>query len=75
MNKSEIFDRHILKIRPLYRRRHDLDISAIMPLGVKTGHRCSRTIKLVAGRILQAKKRGSCVIMMMGGHIIRAGMQ
>jgi len=67
------FDRGRLRLEPLGRREHDLDLSVIMPL--EPAGAVSPTLEQVAGRILQARERGAAVIMMMGAHVIRSGVQ
>jgi hypothetical protein len=67
------FHRERLNIKPLEERTHDLDISAIRVLE-KIGKPYSSIAK-VANRIQKAKTNGSAVILMMGGHVIRSGVQ
>ncbi|MBI5100336.1 MAG: hypothetical protein HZB33_00655 [Nitrospirae bacterium] len=67
------FDRSRLKIRPLAERLNDLGPGCIRPLE-RTGH-CNDSLKRVAQRIVAARKSGSPVIMMAGGHVVRSGVQ
>jgi hypothetical protein len=67
------FDRTRLTIRLLQERQHDLDLSSIRPLE-KTAV-CYDSIAEVATRIQKAKTNGRAVILMMGGHVIRSGVQ
>ncbi|NUO09102.1 MAG: deoxyhypusine synthase family protein [Candidatus Brocadia sp.] len=67
------FDRTQLKIKPLKERVHDIDIGIIMPLeNVKSYH---KSMKNVAQRMLLAKEKGKGIILIFGGHVIRAGIQ
>jgi hypothetical protein len=67
------FERRRLQIKPLAARRHDLHLNAILPLGkVSASH---PKIYAVAEQILKAREKGRAVILMMGGHVIRSGVQ
>lgn len=67
------FNREQLNIKPLEERTHDLDISAIRVL--EKIEKPYPSITKVANRIQKAKTSGSAVILMMGGHVIRSGVQ
>lgn len=68
-----IFDRNRLNVLPLIQRVHDLDISIIKDLQKNSfSHPSFNTI---AANIKNAKKTGKAIIMMMGGHVVRAGVQ
>lgn len=67
------FDRKRLKIKPLNERIHDIDANIISPL--KKAVYIDDSMKEVAKRIVSAKDRGSAIIFMMGGHVIRSGVQ
>jgi hypothetical protein len=67
------FDRSRLRLRPLAERAHDLDLSVIRPLGAAAPP--SKTLAAAAARIREARSAGKPVILMMGGHVIRAGVQ
>jgi hypothetical protein len=67
------FQRRKLTLKPLALRAHDLDLSAIRPLE-PSGLRYDTLVE-VAGRIKAARAAGAEVIMMMGGHVIRSGVQ
>lgn len=67
------FDTSKLKVLPLGERRHDLDISVIRELAPQE---CSYPhLETVADRMRKAKEAGASIIMMMGAHVIRAGVQ
>ncbi len=68
-----IFDRRELELKPLAERVHDLDLAAIRPLAEAPVRRPELTE--VARRILAARKERRAVILMMGGHVVRAGVQ
>ncbi|MBI5447018.1 MAG: hypothetical protein HY900_38105 [Deltaproteobacteria bacterium] len=67
------FDRSRLVVRPLAERRHDLDLSAVLPLAPSA--EVHPSLAAVAERIVAARASGSAVILMMGAHVIRAGVQ
>lgn len=67
------FDRARLKMRPLGERVHDLGLSAIKPLA--SSPVCNESLARVAARIVSAKEKGSSVILMAGGHVVRSGVQ
>jgi len=71
------FDRSRLEVRSLAERHHDMDLTALLPLGDADTASCARVDQLapVAGRILAARRAGAAVIMMMGAHVIRSGVQ
>ena len=71
-NFSE-FDRSRLKLEPLNSRRHNLDLSNVLPLMPCLP--VHRTLELIATRISLAKTRQSAIILMMGAHVIRSGVQ
>lgn len=67
------FDRSKLCLLPLGSRVHDLNISAIKELQKSTFSHPSFSV--IADNIKNAKKAGKAVIMMLGGHVIRSGVQ
>ncbi|MEO5358645.1 MAG: hypothetical protein H7844_15300 [Nitrospirae bacterium YQR-1] len=67
------FNRDMLKIKALSGRVHDLDIGVIAPL-VDTAKRYP-AMNEVARYIVKAKEQGAAVILMIGGHVIRSGVQ
>ena len=69
------FDRSRLKLKPLGERRHDLDLSAILPLEGPAPPFEHPALPLLAERIHRARERGAAVIVMLGAHVLRAGVQ
>jgi len=72
------FDRSRLVLRPLSEREHDLDLSVLLPLD---GHPdlldgpSMDKLDAVAEAMVRARERGSSVILLMGAHVLRAGVQ
>ena len=69
------FDRNLLVVRPLSQRRHDLDISVVTKPDRNGRFMSDERLKCVGGRIIRAKENDAAVILMMGGHVIRSGVQ
>ncbi|MAF11879.1 hypothetical protein CMK11_15645 [Candidatus Poribacteria bacterium] len=72
------FDRSRLTVKPLAEREHDLDLSAILPLEghmPDMGADAARKFSAVGAHIAAARENGASVILMMGAHVIRAGVQ
>ena len=67
------FDTSALQLTPVNLRKSDIGLSDILGLEPKKGFH--KNIEAVAEKIVQAKKNGSKVIMMMGAHVLRAGVQ
>jgi hypothetical protein len=68
-------DRTALKIKPLSDRQHDLGVSIISELNTIKKSEVDKKFRKVAKRIILAKKNKASIILMMGGHVIRAGVQ
>jgi len=72
---SPLFARSALKIKPLAERTHDLDRSVVLDLEISVAGEPCEEIRVVARNMVAARERGSSTILMMGGHVIRAGVQ
>jgi hypothetical protein len=71
------FDRSRLLIKPLAERKHDLSISSMLPLEElppELPEKAMQDIQELGRRLAQARDRGSAVLVLMGGHVIRAGV-
>jgi hypothetical protein len=72
------FDRSRLRLKPLAERTHDLDLSMMLPAdgsGAPTlDARGEHDIRQIAERVRAARAKGAPVMMVMGGHVIRAGV-
>lgn len=66
------FDRSKLHIKPLHDRMHDLSMDIIKPI---CSREFSKTMEEIALRILSARNKNKSIIVIMGGHVIRSGVQ
>jgi hypothetical protein len=73
-SKYETFDRGRLLIKPLAERAHDLEISRWMQLGDAAPEYSHPDLGAVAERLRAAKERGAARILIMGAHVLRAGV-
>jgi hypothetical protein len=68
------FDRSRLQVKPLAERRHDLDLSRFLAPGDAAPCFDHPDLGTLAARLKSARESGSARILMMGGHLIRAGV-
>ena len=71
------FDRSRLLIKPLAERKHDLSISSQLPLEElppELPEKVMRDIGELGRRMAKARERGAAVLVLMGGHVVRAGV-
>jgi hypothetical protein len=68
------FDRSRLRIQPLAQRQHDLDLSAILPLDAPLAAFSHPAIAQLGERLARAKRTCAARILMMGAHVLRAGV-
>lgn len=73
VSRYEQFDRSRLKILPLGLRRHDLDLSVVLSCAPASSLR--REIVVTAQQIASAREKKNSVILMMGAHVLRSGVQ
>src|SRR6476469_5058063 len=69
------FDRSRLRIRPLSERRHDLTLDHILPLDSAPPALEHPAMGTLGQRLAGAKRYKSARILMMGAHVLRAGVQ
>lgn len=78
--KTYLFDRQELCIKPLSERKHDLDVSTILKIMKKPLDE-NKQLEVhdkwieIANSVIQARESGSAIILMIGGHVVRAGVQ
>ena len=73
-SKYPIFDRSRLRVQPLGDRAHDLKLNNWLSLNDATPEYDAPRLEIVADRLRQAKAKGSARILMMGAHLLRAGV-
>ena len=67
------FDRSRLIVKPLSQRQHDLTLADILPLDAAPAF-THEAIPILGRRLVEAIKRGAARILMMGAHVLRAGV-
>jgi len=73
-SKYEVFDRSRLRVQPLADRVHDLRLEHWLRLDEAAPPFSHPGLAEVARRLLEAHRRGSARILMMGAHLLRAGV-
>lgn len=73
MSKYKQFDRSRLKILPLAERTHDLQLQRWMALGDEPDF-SHPDLSKVALHIIAARKNGAARMLVMGAHVLRAGV-
>jgi hypothetical protein len=73
-SKYEMFDRSRLLIRPLSERVHDMFLDRVLRLDEPAPAFADPHLAEVARWIVAAKQRQAARILMMGAHVIKAGM-
>jgi hypothetical protein len=68
------FDRSRLRIQPLAHRQHDLDLSVLLPLDAAPPDFAHAALPILGRRLVEARERGAARILMMGAHVLRAGV-
>ena len=73
-SKYQTFDRSRLQIKPLAERRHDLRLDRWMDLEDEAPAYEHEQLAQVADRLHRAKTAGAARVLIMGAHVIRAGV-
>src|SRR5579871_225518 len=68
------FDRSRLRIRPLSERKHDLTIEHLLPLESQPPPIEHPVFPKLGERLASARKSGAARILLMGAHVLRAGV-
>jgi hypothetical protein len=68
------FDRSRLRVRPLAERLHDLDLSVVLPLDAPLPPFSHPALPVLGRRLVEAQQRGGARILIMGAHVLRAGV-
>lgn len=64
-------------IKPLADRQHDIEISSLLPLAHQTeplNDEAMRRLEILGRRLVEARASGGARLMLMGAHVIRAGV-
>jgi hypothetical protein len=73
-SKYQLFDRSRLRLKPLAERVNDLGIGQWLGLDDATPEFQHADLAKVAERIIRANAAGAARVMIIGGHVIRAGV-
>lgn len=73
-SKYPIFDRSRLRVKPLAERQNDLSLDRWLGLDDPTPPFDHPDLETVAARLTAARQNGAARILMMGGHVVRAGV-
>src|SRR5260370_2583311 len=73
-SKYQVFDRSRLLLKPLVERVHDLHLDRWLALSDATPEFQHQDLPAVAARLESARRAGSARVLIMGGHVIRAGV-
>jgi hypothetical protein len=73
-SKYEVFDRARLRVKPLSERVHDLRLERWLALDAATPEFSHPQLAVLAQRLAEAKRGGAARILMMGAHVLRAGV-
>jgi len=68
------FDRSRLILKPLSTREHDLTHDVILNLKDPIPNYENDRLNIIADRIIEAKSKGAAVMILMGAHVIRSGV-
>ena len=73
-SKYPVFDRSRLVVKPLAERVHDLSADQWLALEQEPVPWSHPQLGELAARVVRARERGAARILMMGGHVLRAGV-
>ena len=73
-SKYPLFDRSRLVVKPLAERTSDLTAAQWLALDEIAAPYADPHLSEVAARVVEARKRGAARILMMGAHVLRAGV-
>jgi hypothetical protein len=68
------FDRSKLLVKPLAERAHDLTLDILLPLDTPVAFD-HPSVPAIGRRLAAAKQAGAARVLMMGAHVLRAGVQ
>ncbi len=68
------FDRSRLRVQPLARRQHDLDLSALLSVDAPLPPFDHPAVHVLGRRLADARHCGAARLLVMGAHVLRAGV-
>ncbi|HUG67879.1 MAG TPA: hypothetical protein VMM76_09005 [Pirellulaceae bacterium] len=74
MSRYRLFDREQIELKSLAERGHDLAAADCLPLDAPAEPYPNPEFSAVVDRIVQARRNGRPVVLMMGGHPIKLGL-
>ena len=72
-SQSSEFDRNLLELAPLATRKNDLALANIS--AIRKASSVNQRLRVVASKIIDTHTSDSSVILMMGAHVLRSGVQ
>ena len=69
------FDRSQLQLLPLSERTHDFTLEEVLPLDGESPEFKHKNLSTIINRIVSARENDRPVILMMGAHVIKVGIQ
>ena len=69
-----VFDRSRLRVRPLSERQHDLHLAHILKLDDDIPAFSHPALAVLGRHLVGAQKNGAARILLMGAHVLRAGV-
>ncbi len=73
-SKFKVFDRSRLRLKPLSERAHDLHLDRWLALSDATPEFQHEDLPVLASRLESARQAGAARVLIIGGHVIRAGV-
>jgi len=73
-SRYPLFDRSRLRIQPLHDRVHDLPLSRWIGLDDAVPDFAHPDLSVIAGKLAEARNTGASRILLMGAHLLRAGV-
>lgn len=73
-SKYPMFDRSRLRLLPVVQRAHDVPISQVQATSSPAPAYKHPDLPALVEAIVQAKKRGAAIVLMMGAHVIKQGL-
>src|SRR5262245_28217864 len=69
-----VFDRSRLRLQPLSKRQHDLTLADVLALDAAPPAFVHPALPVLAERLVSAHTHGRARILLMGAHVLRAGV-